>query len=250
MKTNLHLTDVSNWLSESAACISTQHIESLCHYGVQRIECGYASNSNTHKAITHLNEVMQPGYDPVISVVNPALSNNNLIRKCSGISMQFSTSESFSAQPFGKSVRDRLIDIEDICELSRAVDIPVRIYIHAAICCPYEGTTSPQTVAGFIARMLRFGCDEFIQMDDCANATDEDIQSLNHVLSAQTAKSRLGFMISDTNPNLKDVIRVSKEFGIVKFCCSESKYNLYPLSENKMAVPQATTLMAHFESNL
>ena len=172
-----------------------------------------------------------------LSLMDPNIEQLQEFNTVPDFSIPMGVTDAFSAQHFNGGVRERLNVIESMCELARSADILPTVYLHGAFCCPFEGPTAPQTVAGLAAKLLRAGCAHFCLTDNCGSATPEETLGLINVVSSQIPKSRLGFLFSQGNPKLNEIVASARNSGIHRFCYAQLPQTPVPLTEKRQFVP-------------
>lgn len=78
----------------------------------------------------------------------------------SEIAIFAAASEAFSQRNINCSIAESLARFRPVVEKALAEGIKVRGYVSMIIECPYDGPTSPATVADVVERLLEMGCYE------------------------------------------------------------------------------------------
>lgn len=78
----------------------------------------------------------------------------------SEIAIFAAASEAFSQRNINCSIAESLTRFRPVVEKALAEGIKVRGYVSMIIECPYDGPTSPATVADVVERLLEMGCYE------------------------------------------------------------------------------------------
>ena len=218
MKNNLELTDISCWTTNEISPWTYDYLNKLSNLGLTRIES--INSCHQFQSLLQKHEHEKAFAHFRCSQVVSKQTELTIPERCTDISVQFAVTDSFSGTYFNHSPQDQLDYIVNVCENARSVAIPVRVYIHCAFICPFDGDVSPQKVTGYIAKLFRAGCNEFFLVDSTGTASAEHSLGLIHVMSNQIPKSRSGFLFAKQNPTVSENIETAISSGFNKFCCA------------------------------
>lgn len=145
-----------------------------------------------------------------------------LSAKLKRVSVLLSASDAHSINVLQQNRMKRLRHLDKLCEQAREHQIAVRCYIMCAFSCPIEGRTSPHELAEICAKLIRFGCEDVIFVDNEGTGNSKDLMAMFSVLSPQLPKARTGFYFSADNPETPSMIKIARNNGIIKFCASRN----------------------------
>lgn len=209
---NISITDCTQWRSNSSTPLAQAQTNAET---ITRIELG---------PIKQLMDLTPPSYSLANSVL---IHQENDLKhvstaKLSRVSVLLSASDGHSLSLLQQNRMKQLRHLDRLCELAREQQISVRCYLMCAFSCPIEGQTSAHDLTDICAKLIRFGCEDVILVDNEGSGNREDLMAIFNVLSAQLPKKRTGFYFSTNNPQTPSMIKFALENGINKFCASRN----------------------------
>ena len=137
--------------------------------------------------------------------------------KADEIAIFGSASEGFSQKNINCSIAESLERFKPVVAAAQAADMPVRGYVSCVTDCPYDGPTSPESVARVAKALLDMGCYEISLGDTIgAGAPDTVAQMLDAVLEVAAADHLAGHY-HDTKGRALANISVSLDKGLRTF---------------------------------
>lgn len=209
---NLSITDCTEWGNRSTTPIERQDENSGA---VTRIELG---------PICDLKPQPQLPSAVTRSALVSQMSDFNLTTASSinNVSMLLSATDGHSISFLQRNRMKQLRQLGALCEQAREQQLAIRCYLMCAFSCPFEGQISPHEITELCARLIRFGCEDVIFVDNQGTAENKDLAALLNVLSPQLPKARTGFYFSADNPETPLLVQAARECGINKFCASRN----------------------------
>lgn len=128
-----------------------------------------------------------------------------------------SASEGFSRKNINCSIAESLERFSPVTKAAAEHDIPVRGYISCVIACPYDGKTTPETVANVAETLLEMGCYEISLGDTIGAGTPQDIAAMLDCLVPRLGASFLAGHYHDTGGQALVNIDMSLEYGLRRF---------------------------------
>jgi isopropylmalate/homocitrate/citramalate synthase len=107
-------------------------------------------------------------------------------------------SETFCEKNIHCSIAQSLERYQDVITLAKKHQIKVRGYISCVIACPYEGKTSPDSVANLAKIMLDMGCYQISLGDTIGVGTPGDVKKLLRKMSRTVPIDALAVHFHDT----------------------------------------------------
>lgn len=210
---SVNITDCTEWSDNSATPFEQQN-KNLS--AVTRIELG---------PINDLKPQIRPSSVFAVSASVSQKADVNLVQASNihNISVFLSASDGHSIHFLQRNKMKQLRHLDTLCEQAREQQLTVRCYLMCAFSCPFEGKISPHELAELCAKLIRFGCEDVILVDNQGVAENKDLEALLNVLSPQLPKTRTGFYFSADNPETSSMIQVAQEYGINKFCASRNR---------------------------
>ncbi len=131
-----------------------------------------------------------------------------------------SASEGFSQRNINCSIAESLERFAPVLAAATSDGIPVRGYVSCITDCPYDGPTSPDSVARLAEFLLKGGCKQISLGDTIGSATPETVgHMLKRVLDDVDA-SQLAGHFHDTRGRALENIVVCLEHGLRTFDAS------------------------------
>ncbi len=131
-----------------------------------------------------------------------------------------SASEGFSRKNINCSIEESLERYRAVAAAAKADGVPVRGYVSCVTHCPYDGPTSPASVARVAAALLEMGCYEVSLGDTLGRAAPDDIRAMLDAVLAVAPASRLAGHYHDTGGQALANIAASLERGLRVFDAS------------------------------
>lgn len=128
-----------------------------------------------------------------------------------------SASEGFSQKNINCSIAESLERFSPVTNAAAEHDIPVRGYISCVIACPYDGKTTPETVANVAETLLEMGCYEISLGDTIGAGTPQDIAAMLDCVVPRLGASFLAGHYHDTGGQALVNIDTSLEYGLRRF---------------------------------
>lgn len=126
-------------------------------------------------------------------------------------------SEAFSQKNINCSIAESIARFEPVAQAAKDAGLRLRASISCALDCPYDGPTSPQTVADVVRRMLELGCDEIDIADTIGTGTPARVDRLMKTVSELADPSRFSGHFHDTYGQALANILASLQAGISIF---------------------------------
>lgn len=128
-----------------------------------------------------------------------------------------SASESFSLKNINCSIAESMERFKSVVDLAKKSNIPVRGYISCAICCPYDGETPPEKVAGVADSLLKMGVYEISLGDTIGVGTPETTKTMLEAVLTVTHVEKVAGHFHNTNNRALDNIDLSLQMGLRTF---------------------------------
>ncbi|NDA08467.1 MAG: hydroxymethylglutaryl-CoA lyase [Alphaproteobacteria bacterium] len=153
------------------------------------------------------------------SVLTPNLQGfeNALSAGADEVAIFGSASEGFSQKNINCSIAESLKRFSPVTKAAAEHDIPVRGYISCVIACPYDGKTTPETVANVAETLLEMGCYEISLGDTIGAGTPQDIAAMLDCVVPRLGASFLAGHYHDTGGQALVNIDTSLEYGLRRF---------------------------------
>ena len=115
------------------------------------------------------------------------------------VSTFISCTESFSKKNLNMSVKDSFKNLHIICQKARALKIRVRVYLSAAVACPYEGKVSAKKAARLCRKIFEAGGKEVSLSDTIGAAGPVEIrQLLQEIKNQNLSVKKVALHLHDT----------------------------------------------------
>lgn len=128
-----------------------------------------------------------------------------------------SASEGFSQKNINCSIAESLERFRPVVDAAKSAMIPVRGYVSCITDCPYDGLTSPESVARVAKALFEMGCYEISLGDTIGAGAPETIGRMLDAVIPQVPADRLAGHYHDTMGRALDNIAVSLERGLRVF---------------------------------
>ncbi len=183
------------------------------------------SLATTHLELGPIAELPQKTSQPSVSLVSALMSEKSdfdqLPTHVARVSVLLSASDGHSIKLLRRNKMKQLRHLHVLCEQARELRLPVRCYLMCAFSSPFEGKTSPHELSELCARLLRFGCEDVILVDNEGTGDTETLRAMLNVLTPQLPKARTGFYFSGDNPETEGLVKSTKDQGFKKFCATQ-----------------------------
>jgi hydroxymethylglutaryl-CoA lyase len=137
--------------------------------------------------------------------------------KASEVAVFGAASEGFSQANVNCSIAETIERFLPVTKAAKEDGIPVRGYISCVTDCPYDGPTSPQSVASMAEKLLAAGCYEISLGDTIGQGTPETISAMLDAVLKVVPASKLAGHYHDTAGRALANIKVSIEKGVRTF---------------------------------
>ena len=115
------------------------------------------------------------------------------------VSTFISCTEAFSKKNLNRSVKSSFKNLNIICKKARALKIRVRVYLSAAVACPYEGKVSAKKAALWCRKIFEEGGQEVSLSDTIGAAGPVEIRHLLREIKKQNISvKKLALHLHDT----------------------------------------------------
>ena len=158
-----------------------------------------------------------PGISYAVLTPNMRGFDGAIASKADEIAVFASASEGFSRKNINCSIAESLERFKPVMEAAAAAGVPVRGYVSCVTDCPYDGPTSPQSVAAVAADLLAMGCYEVSLGDTIGAGTPETIRAMLEAVKERVPARNLAGHYHDTKGRALANIEVSLEAGLRVF---------------------------------
>jgi len=197
-------------------------VESLSQAGFKRIEVASFVSPKWVPQMADSAEVLA-GITRVPGISYAALTPNMhgfdraLEAGADEISVFGSASEGFSRANINRSISESLDTFRPVLKAANDAKLKVRGYVSCVTDCPYDGPTSPESVAGVALALLEMGCYEISLGDTIGAANPQSIRTMLDAVAKQVPARQLAGHYHDTANRALANIEVSLEYGIRVF---------------------------------
>ena len=158
-----------------------------------------------------------PGISYAVLTPNMRGFDGAIASKADEIAVFASASEGFSRKNINCSIAESLERFKPVMEAAAAAGVPVRGYVSCVTDCPYDGPTSPLSVAAVAADLLAMGCYEVSLGDTIGAGTPETIRAMLEAVTERVPAQNLAGHYHDTKGRALANIEVSLEAGLRVF---------------------------------
>lgn len=153
------------------------------------------------------------------AVLTPNLKGYTLAKASNAneVAIFAAASETFSLKNINCSIDQSLVRFNEIMDVARQDQMPVRGYISCVVDCPYEGKVDPAAVSSVAARLLEMGCYEISLGDTTGKGTPQSVAMMLDDVLQHIPASKLAGHYHDTNRRALENIEVSLEKGLKRF---------------------------------
>ncbi len=128
-----------------------------------------------------------------------------------------SVSETFNLKNVNASTTEVLQQLQEVMDIARQSNIPVRGYIITSFGCPFEGPVPIQKVVDLIKKLLDLGAYQVSLGDTIGVAVPTDVEQMLEAVLSRFDAERIGLHMHDTRGTaLANVLR-GLELGITTF---------------------------------
>lgn len=128
-----------------------------------------------------------------------------------------SASEAFSQKNINCSIEESLARYQEVLDLARENDMPVRGYVSCVTDCPYTGAIDPSEVARVAKALIDLGCYEISLGDTIGKGTPETVNKMLDAVLDVLPAERLAGHFHDTSGRAIENIAASLARGVRVF---------------------------------
>lgn len=197
-------------------------VNALSNCGFNRIEVGsfvsprwVPQMSNSPEVFNGIERVPNIRYSGLV----PNLKGLDLAMEAGvdEVAVFVSVSEGFSKANINVSVAESLKGVVPIIRNAKLENLPVRGYVSCVIECPYDGTTSPESVAEITETLFELGCYEISLGDTIGAGVPSSVSLMLEKVIERVPASSLAGHFHDTRGLAESNILESIKFGIKVF---------------------------------
>jgi hydroxymethylglutaryl-CoA lyase len=183
--------------------VKIEFINRLSSTGLKSIETTSFVSQKRIPQLADAKEVLMgiqknPGVHYPVLIPNSQGLEKALEAGTKEIAVFSAVSETFSQKNTHCSIAESFLRIEEIMNIAKPNQIPVRGYISCALGCPYEGEMSVQSVLDMAKRLFSYGCYEISIGDTIGVGTPKKAQKLMEALAQFIPIQQLAVHFHDT----------------------------------------------------
>ena len=108
------------------------------------------------------------------------------------------TSETFNQKNINATIEESFTRIKEVCELAKKNDIKIRGYVSTVFGCPYEGSTSIESMLHVTKRLFELGCYEVSLGDTIGIAYPEQVLQIYAAIKKNFDEKKIAWHFHDT----------------------------------------------------
>ncbi len=133
------------------------------------------------------------------------------------IAMVLAVTDAFNTANINKTVADSAAEYEGLLERCRAEGVASRVYLSAALVCPYDGPTPAEAVLPWVERMLDAGAGDIAIADTIGAANPAQVRALISALVERWGADRFSLHLHDTQAMALTNAWAAADLGIRHF---------------------------------
>ncbi|MBT9147086.1 MAG: Hydroxymethylglutaryl-CoA lyase YngG [Syntrophomonadaceae bacterium] len=187
------------------------HIEVTSFVQQQKVP-QLADSAELYASLTRKDEVCYSALVPNAKGMKRAVE-----AKVEKAAIFISVSETFNLKNVNASTTEVLQQLQEVMDIARQSNIPVRGYIITSFGCPFEGPVPIQKVVDLIKKLLDLGAYQVSLGDTIGVAVPTDVEQMLEAVLSRFDAERIGLHMHDTRGTaLANVLR-GLELGITTF---------------------------------
>jgi hydroxymethylglutaryl-CoA lyase len=198
------------------------YIQMLAEAGCRHIEVAsfvhprwvpqLADSAEVYASIAKLEGVLYSAVVPNVKGTERAIAAG-----VQEIAVFVGASETFNFKNSNASTDQVLQQIEEVMDMARQSNLPVRAYVSTSFGCPFEGPVPVQEVVDLTGRLLDLGIYEVCLGDTIGVAVPTDVEQVLEAVLSRFDAERIGLHMHDTRGTaLANVLR-GLDLGITTF---------------------------------
>ncbi|MEJ8475774.1 hydroxymethylglutaryl-CoA lyase [Roseibium algae] len=200
-------------------------VDMLSDCGFRKIEAASFVSPKWVPQMADATEVMEGIYrHPAViyTALTPNVKGYTAAKRASTdeVAVFGSASEGFCQKNINCSIDDSIERFKPLFDKAHNDGIPVRGYISCITDCPYDGPTSPETVARVAKMLFDLGCYEISLGDTIGAATPETLTLMLDAVLAELPAKYLAGHYHDTKGRALENIEISLDKGLRVFDAS------------------------------